>query len=171
VKHDSQQKRARVYTDLCLGRRLLRLLFGYRVLPEAILESSRHRLEIPHPTRSSRLSALCLDAPFVRSQFRSRVPALRAGFMLSVESPVPAPSAQRVRFRVSFTERRGTFCHLAVLSSDLCCPSRRSDLGNKDLKTERQDDKRYLVFRFPHRRHSVCDFVCRLPKDEVPKPQ
>jgi hypothetical protein len=97
-----------------------------RNAPEAVLEPPGHVLQIAHPASAGCLSALCLLAPLIRAEFGCRVPALRAcwpkgsemekaeqeqrTFVLPVEGAVAAATAESVRFGVSLTERRRSFC-------------------------------------------------------------
>jgi len=91
----------------CLGR--LGLLSGGSVFPEAVLEPPRNTLQMPHPSSTSGLSALSLLAPLVRTQLGTWVAALATSFVLPMEGSVSASTADRVRFRVSFTERSCAF--------------------------------------------------------------
>lgn len=79
-----------------------------------------------HPSGTGGLSALSLQSPFEGSQLGSWVTALSTGLVLPVESPVSATAAERVRFCVALTERRGTFRHVVVVLREASFGEERS---------------------------------------------
>ena len=81
-----------------------------RYEPESVLEPPRDRLQVPHPSSTSGLSALGLLTPLVRPQLSTGVTALRA-FCQSqsrairrVEDPTEAKAEHREKGRGKRTQ-------------------------------------------------------------------
>ena len=88
-------------------------------VPESVLESPGHRLQVSHSPGPCSLSSLSLLAPFIRAQLGARVAALATGctddeyacfhgkqpltFVLTVERPATASATDGVGLGVAFT--------------------------------------------------------------------
>ena len=71
---------------------------------EAVLESSRHVLQVAHSAATGSSSSLGLSTPVVGSHLGSWVTARSAGLLLDVERTLTTSVAQSVRLVVTLTE-------------------------------------------------------------------
>merc|ERR1719350_694527 len=80
-------------------------------LAEAILESSRHRLEVLHAARARAALAVGLLTPVVGPHLAGGVAAARAPLLLVVEGSLAAARADAVALRVLLAHGRCTIPH------------------------------------------------------------
>jgi hypothetical protein len=81
---------------------------------ESVLETAEDGTQVAHASCTSRLSALGLFAPVISADFRRRITAGSASFLLFVQRTFSTPAAQAVGFGVAAAEALSSLRHLEV---------------------------------------------------------
>lgn len=90
------------------------LWLGLSAFPESVLSPQRNELEILHATGSLSASALGLRSPVILAHLLVGESTRSTTLVLDVVAGLSASLAKRMRLRMAFTKRGGTFSLLST---------------------------------------------------------